>query len=1037
MTFGEPVYEVVDAAVVRAATRPGGSDVLRWPDLTDVPDVAEDPVTRWRLWLQEVWSSPVFAEALEVASPSLAHRVEEVCAGNRLDERQVRRAVLSVVRYLLRATGRATPFGLFAGIAPARLGSPLAGNIGDDHRPVARVETEWLAAVITRLESCRDLRHRLLVVRTNLAFVRDDRLVVGCQQQRSGSGDEPAEVSVRHTKPTQAILRATESPIRLGDLAAKLAIDFPDTPENLIDTMLAGLVAQRILITNLQPPMTVADPLAHVVEVLTAAGADTLPETAELAGALRGIHTALTQHDCARSAVRARGLRIAAAQEATAVTAIERPVSVDLVLGSDVSLPPAVACEAEAAAAALVKLTPQPFGSPAWQDYHGRFLERYGVGAVVPVEELLHGDTGLGFPAGYRDSRLKTAARPGLSDRDDALLALAQTAALRQEHEIQLDEKLITELAVADLGEIRVQPHTELRLRIHAATLQALDDGDFELALSGVSRAAGTTTGRFLDLFPQHDRDRMVTAYAALPTVNEKAIPVQVSGPTLYPRSDNVARTPAVLPHLLALGEHNFGRDGLIPVHDLAVVGDPHRLYLISLSRQVPVEPVLFSAVEFLNHIHPLVRFLCEISTARAAACAPFSWGAASRLPFLPRLRYRRTILSPARWLLAKSDLPEPDAPWKSWVDSLKAWQQRLRVPQTVYLGESDRRIRLDLTEPAHLHVLHAELKRAGHVAIREAPSDSAFGWIGGHAHEVVIPLATTSPPVPHRRWPDRVVSRDHGHLPAASPWLFAKLYGHPDRQNTVLTTHLPVLLSTWDDEPEWWFLRYHDPEHHLRLRFRLHDHADFGSAAARIATWSSDLRRRGLVGQVQFDTYYPETGRFGSSASMHAAEALFAADSASAVNQLAVTGRRDGQHLHPVIAASMVDLAISVTGDPAAGMRWLIDNATTSPAPAVDRTVHNAAIRLANPGDAWAALREIPGGESITAAWTRRRTALDAYRAALTAESDTTPETVLPDLLHLHHVRMVGIDTDAERACLRLARAAALSWTTRTRGAL
>ena len=35
------------------------------------------------------------------------------------------------------------------------------------------------------------------------------------------------------------------------------------------------------------------------------------------------------------------------------------------------------------------------------------------------------------------------------------------------------------------------------------------------------------------------------------------------------------------------------------------------------------------------------------ISTARAAACGPFSWGAANRLPFLPRVRYGRTILRP------------------------------------------------------------------------------------------------------------------------------------------------------------------------------------------------------------------------------------------------------------------------------------------------------------------------------------------------------------------------------------------------------
>jgi hypothetical protein len=38
----------------------------------------------------------------------------------------------------------------------------------------------------------------------------------------------------------------------------------------------------------------------------------------------------------------------------------------------------------------------------------------------------------------------------------------------------------------------------------------------------------------------------------------------------------------------------------------------------------------------------------------------------------------------------------------------------------------------------------------------------------------------------------------------------------------------------------------------------------------------------------------------------------------------------------------------------------------------------------------------------------------------------------VLPDLLHLHHARVAGPDVAAERACLHLARAAALSWLAR-----
>jgi thiopeptide-type bacteriocin biosynthesis protein len=1029
------VYRFVDAAVVRAATRPPDAEVPSWPDLTGTTN---EHVAQWRSWLRQVWASNEFADVVEVASPALARRVRQVCDGGQLPERAVRRAVMSVIRYQQRLASRATPFGLFAGVATVRLGSPPAARFGVEHHVVARVNSEWLGEVITHLEACRELRHRLLVVGNNLAFVRDDQLVVGCQQQPSGK--EPAEVAIAYTKAVHLALQAAQTPVRLAGVADALATEFPDRSESVIDRMLARLVAQGFLITSLRPPMTATDPLSHVLAALNAAEADAIPEVAGLLGELRGVNTDLAQHNKA-TRPQQRDLRTTASRKMATIAPSERPVAVDLRLAGGVVLPHAVAREAEAAAAALVRLTPHPFGSPAWQDYHRRFVERHGIGALVTVDDLLNADSGLGFPAGYRDSRINPLARPGLSERDVTLLAWAQIAAMQQNTEIVLDDTMIADLPGVDAATpTRVQPHTDLRCRVHATSLDALDRGEFELAVTGVSRAAGTTTGRFLDLFNTDDRERLINTYAELPTVTEGALQAQVSCPGVYQRTENVTRTLAVLPHLLPIAEHcphDDSKDGTVSLADLAVSADAEWLYLISLSRRQAVEPRVFSAVEFINHAHPILRFLCEISTAHVAACAPFSWGAAGRLPFLPRVRYRRSILSPAMWTLASRDLPSAAAPWQVWADSLSAWRHQFRVPARVYLGDTDRRIQLDLDEPAYLNVLRAELDHFGKTTVREAPDATALGWIDGRAHDFAIPLAATArPAAPARTWSTRTIGREHGHLPGSGDWMFVKLYGHPDRQTAILTGHLSTLLSTWDTPPEWWFLRYHDPERHLRLRFRLRGGADFGSAAARVTEWTAELRRLGLISHVQWDTYYPETGRFGDGKAMAAAEAVFATDSAAAIAQLQASTRGDGPHQRAIIAASMVDLAISVTGDTDAGMRWLIDHLRTPSTPAVARPMYKQAIRLTNPNDGWSALRAIPGGEDIADFWTRRRATLATYRAALETAGEITPDSVLSDLLHLHHVRLAGVHPNNERACRRLARAAALSWITRTRGA-
>ena len=126
-----------------------------------------------------------------------------------------------------------------------------------------------------------------------------------------------------------------------------------------------------------------------------------------------------------------------------------------------------------------------------------------------------------------------------------------------------------------------------------------------------------------------------------------------------------------------------------------------------------------------------------------------------------------------------------------------------------------------------------------------------------------------------------------------------------------------------------------------------------------------------------------------------------------------------------------MVDLATAVIGDPHDALRWLIAHARTH-RPAPPRAVYDQAIHLANPNDP-AAVASLPSGENLIDRWTERRRTVAAWRDNLPTISAVPPAELLPDLLHLHHARVAGPDLDSERACLHLARAAALSWTTRS----
>jgi thiopeptide-type bacteriocin biosynthesis protein len=868
----------------------------------------------------------------------------------------------------------------------------------------------------------------------DLAFVRGERLVVSWQPHAGDPArSTAAEVSVRCNRAVQAVMQAASCPIQGAELIEKLSAEIPGAPVSALEGVLAQLVVYGALVTSLRPPSTSTDGLAHVLDVLQCVDAAALDEVAPLVQELVEIRAELEA--ASWSAGSGDGQVLASRMRALS-SAGEQPLMLDLRLGSTLVLPPQVAAEAVNAAGALLRLTPYPGGHPAWRDYHTRFLARYGAGALVPVQQLVDPAAGLGFPAHYAKPGQSTIPAE-MSRRDELLLALAQQAALDGVQEVVLGEDFFDALAPDEAGELRPAPHVALCAEVRAPTMAALTEGDFALVVIGAGRTGVALTGRFLDLLPESDRQRMTGLYGQLPVGVDGAISAQLSFPPRHPRMENVACSPRLLPEMITLAEHRDGERGRLPVRDLAVTADNDRLYLVSLSRCRVVEPMLTNAAA-RHAMPPIARFLFEIPRARHAAVSPFAWGTAACLPFLPRLRNGRTVLAPARWRIPGRALPGPDAPWPVWESAIDALRERLRLPANVSVGEADRVLRLSLDEPMDLALLREHLDKAGEVAtVSEAPTAADHGWFTGRAHEIVVPLAATTPSAPtpailNTSVPLPLIGLEDGVLPG-SHVLFAKVYGHPDVFDTILTRYLPELLSMWEEPPRWWFLRYRDPRPHLRLRLYLASTHDYGKAVVRVGTWAADLRRRGLAGDLALDTYYPETARYGSGAAQTAAEALFAADSAAVLAQLGALAAAREVHPHALTAASMLDLASALTGSLPAGTRWLIDHANIGPTPAPDRDIVRQAIRLADPSDDQAALQAIAGGPQIIVAWRARRDAAATYVERLAADAaHVRRASAFGSLLHMHHIRAHGINPDVERLCHRLARAVALSWAAR-----
>jgi thiopeptide-type bacteriocin biosynthesis protein len=1032
-------YQHTGFVLARVTTDPGDLD----------PPAQFDPAERaavereGRAWLGKVWARPEVRDALVLASPVLGARVDQILSDETASctAKELRRAVVSVASYMLRWQRRATPFGLFAGVAAVGVGSATA-EVGARHRAVARVDGEWLTTLIDRLERHPDLRPRLRVVVDDARFVRDGRVIVHRRAEVDASTPGPLrESSVRLTRPVRFILAAARSSIRFNTLADRMTAEFPSASPGKIGALLHGLVDAGVLITSLRPPMTSADAVSHLTRALRAAGADMLDGVAAHLHELDAISADVARHNHTGDPEQARDIRVAVAARMTAlVPGTSHALATDVRIDATITLPERVLDEAARAATVLLRTTTQPFGSAAWLDYHARFRDRYGPGALVSVRDLL-ADSGLGYPAGYLGAPRARPAWRMLTDRDAALLALIQQATLTGAPELELTDADVEALTVGKHADAVPPERIELGVEVHAASTAAIDRGEFRLWVTAAPPAHTSMAGRFAYLLDEADHARLVATYTARPvdqngpgTAVADVVAVQLSFPPRRPHNENVVRVPPLLGDIVLLSEHpdpTCPDLTVVGVDDLAVTADAEQMYLVQLSTGRRVIPRIPHALDTSVQSPPLARFLAEVADARSAVFRGFDHGAARVLPYVPRIRYRRTVLTAARWILSGKDFADRLGTHDRQ-EALWSWRQRWQVPARVVLIHGELRLPLNLDQELDRALLYGRLAGIDRVELHEDGPHDGQGWIGRPA-ELLIPMTAISPsarPLPATAAPGAALQ------PGDSAVVHAQLVGNPARFDEILTAHLPRFAAALHDprDPDspveaWWVRRHRDmirPEtdQHLAVFLRLTGSQHYGAVAARLAAFAADLDSRGLPGQLTLAPAPQHPARYGDGPALTAAEQVFATDTTAAIAQLAAA-QTSGIPTQALAAASMAHLAASFAPDPHTGYRALLGCLPQEHGP-LNRELRDRALAVADPADQYRAVRALPGGDAVAAAWRARDTALHAYHDAL-AQQGREPGGVLRTLLHEHHIRAVGVDPTFEKETGRLARAVAL----------
>lgn len=861
-------------------------------------------------------------EAIRVSSSALNNALTGQSISSSMTDKRRRRVEAALRRYLLRMSLRPTPYGLFSGIVPGEVASEsvvkIIGEASNTKR--TRPDMGWIMELIQYLESDDRIAEELEYRFNPLTLEVGERLY--CLTSNAYTDFPNDEASIRFTRLIGRIRELSNTWITLSKLKRSIAAEWPDASLAQIADTLGTLCEQGYLLSRLHPPLTGDKPIEHIRSVIskvTSIDRETLTK-------IDVVRQRLAAYDEAPIGLGETLLEdvLSSLSQLLPQSKVDNPLQTDMGIAcSQVTLSSSVVASVCQAAELLYRLKRPSNGAPHLNLYRAAFIERYGENREIPLIELLDDRLGLGAPATYYfppPQRHWELSIPSFPARDRLLVHLATQALRDQSLSVQLNDKLLHRLELDPSWKQRIPNSCELFFTVAHTSDQRLGDSDPWVILnpSPGNHIAGRSFGRFHDLFPE-TLQTILTDIAQHDEAHYSDLLVELVVSPKSAAQGNVTQRPTFLRHEL-VGNAQPGVDDthVFNVAEILVGVEHDRFYLRSATRGCRI--AIRETHRYNTALHQnFFRFLAEVS-AEDHYFSAFDWGAANDLPFLPRLEVDNIVLSLARWIIVpySEDRNQCRRDLRDFIDS---WH----VPNLVYAIEADNRILINTDQSDDFDVLVNQLSKGRTVLLHEVfPSIADQAWAvderGNHyVAEFVLPMISSSLGDAAKQISAEALETNNGIAPVTmvnsgdiervlipgDPCIYLKLYSAEDVQNEIIANWFSRLLQPLLSNNEltsWFFIRYRDPQPHLRLRLFGDSDALWSEALSEINRWTKELIQARLIQKFEIGSYEREIERYGGPDGVRLAEKVFAIDSACTMEIINLNHRQgislDRDHL-------------------------------------------------------------------------------------------------------------------------------------------
>lgn len=956
------------------------------------------------------------------------------------------------LRYLIRMSTRPTPFGLFSGVALGAWGlrSDLGLSMQSPRRRI-RPDMGWLLSLVLDLEQRPEILRHLRLQSNSTAFIKGGYVFL-VDKASAGEATSCVPLSFKATRLMEEAMVAARQPVFYEDLLTQLLSISPGVARASIELLIADLLKDTLLISDLRPPLTISSPVQHVLERLADVPSAT-KITKELTDLLRDMEG--WARSSGEDSVTVYQALVAKAKSVSGFNS-DNVFQVDSTVElSGHHIIQSVGEEAARAAEILLRLCPLQEGFPHIREYRRAFEGYYGQNREVPLLELLHSDLGLGPPLAYTGGQSVTPmeSEPAkCKARTQTLVDLACDAMREGCLIVELDDYLLKRLETWSPSSATAPYSLDICFSVAAASTADVDSGKFKIVLGPNygAMSAGRTLGRFADLFvPQAGQFLRECAEKEECLAPEKLWAELVYLPRDF-RLANVAIRPCIREHETIFGlTAGVMQSRVVPIDELVVGMRQGCLYV----RWPAVDKELvICAGHMLNNANApqVCRFLAEITQDGQPRLARFSWGPAETFPILPRVVAGRIVVRPARWRIDKpisvKELACPNT--KAFQQAFARWRKKWRVPRYVYLSGGDNRLLLDLSDDRQAEELRKDLRRLcefDSVVLEEVFPTFQQSWVRGPGGHFMVELVASlirresqTQGLQHPNPPQRVRSlgRAGSSIPSVtrlrppgSEWLYLKLYSGKAFEDDLIAGPIRVFCGDAlrsNLAKKWFFVRYSDPVTHIRLRFRGEPETLLKDLLPAVCSWASNLVSAGVCSHFAFDTYDREIERYGGLQGMEMAETIFGEDSRAVAELLNLIQRDSMSDLDrlEVAVISVDDFMASFGMDEKERLLWYREQVESRRAASTEYRAKKVTLRQMLCG--YFPRTPEPTGGSLLGILTERHAQVIQIARTLShldseGELSKPLRVICRSFVHLHLNRLMGSNRVAEQTVLSL----------------